>query len=70
MSNFVYVGARMCPICGETSKVLESRERQDGSIWRKRICMSCKAKYTTTEKIEKILRIPKCGGQEDKISIK
>lgn len=65
-----FCGARMCPVCGESSKVLDSREKPDGSIWRKRICPSCKAKYTTLEKFEKILRGPIYRGQTKNFPVK
>ena len=43
-----------CPICGYTeSKVIDSRQSEEGSsIRRRRECLSCQNRFTTYEKIE------------------
>lgn len=41
--------ARMCPRCGEDSKVYDTRERQDGAIIRKRRCIKCGIEFETLE---------------------
>ena len=43
-----------CPFCGKSeSEVLDSREAIDGnSIRRRRMCSSCKKRFTTYEKID------------------
>ena len=41
--------ARMCPRCGEDSKVYDTREREDGVIVRKRRCVRCKTEFETME---------------------
>lgn len=41
--------ARMCPRCGESSRVYDSREREDGVIVRKRRCVKCGTEYETNE---------------------
>lgn len=43
-----------CPFCGKTnSSVLESREGTEGeSIRRRRLCASCKKRFTTFEKVK------------------
>jgi len=45
-----------CPYCGSTSsKVLESRQTEEGRcIRRRRECISCSERFTTYERIEKI----------------
>ena len=45
-----------CPFCNnDDDKVLDSRERKDGSIVRRRRqCLSCKRRFTTYERIEDI----------------
>jgi len=45
-----------CPYCGNTSsKVLESRQTEEGRcIRRRRECISCSERFTTYERIEKI----------------
>jgi len=45
-----------CPYCGhDQDKVLDSRERKDGSIIRRRRqCLRCEKRYTTYERIEDI----------------
>lgn len=44
-------GAKLCPKCGEESRVVDSRVMPDGNVWRKRECISCGARYETIEKI-------------------
>lgn len=41
--------ARMCPVCGNYSRVYRSQEMEDGSIRRKRQCRSCGFKFLTVE---------------------
>lgn len=43
-----------CPFCGKSeSEVLDSREAIDGdSIRRRRMCLSCKKRFTTYERID------------------
>jgi len=45
-----------CPYCeGKETKVIDSRESQNGlTIRRRRECLSCHKRFTTYEKIEKI----------------
>ena len=44
-----------CPVCGYfDSKVVDSRPTENGSIRRRRECLSCQKRYTTYEKIEDI----------------
>ncbi len=45
-----------CPFCNNPQdKVLDSRERKDGSVVRRRRqCLSCKRRFTTYERIEDI----------------
>lgn len=41
---------RECPNCkGESSKVVDSRLRADGYIYRRRECTNCKTRWTTIE---------------------
>ena len=37
-----------CPICGEETKVVDSRSEPD-YIYRKRKCVECKYSFTTSE---------------------
>lgn len=46
--------ARMCPKCGEDSYVYDTREREDGSIIRKRRCGRCGVEYETREVFSRI----------------
>ena len=43
----------LCPKCGSCrSTVFDSRTRADGaSVWRRRKCLRCKSRYTTTETV-------------------
>lgn len=47
--------ARMCPKCGESSVVYDSREQPDGSIVRRRRCLSCGAKFETVERFMRFI---------------
>ncbi|MES3036884.1 MAG: transcriptional regulator NrdR [Bdellovibrionota bacterium] len=41
-----------CPFCGHIDdRVLDTRVQKDGSIRRRRECLSCKARFTTAETI-------------------
>lgn len=46
----------ICPFCGHNdSKVLETRDSEDGSvIRRRRECISCQKRFTTFERIEEV----------------
>lgn len=46
----MYHAARMCPVCGEDSRVYDSREQPDGTIRRKRHCSACGACFSTEER--------------------
>jgi transcriptional repressor NrdR len=37
-----------CPICGGDTKVIDSRSQED-SVWRRRKCVDCKERFSTTE---------------------
>lgn len=37
-----------CPYCGSDTKVINSRPQED-SVWRRRKCVDCKARFSTTE---------------------
>lgn len=40
-----------CIRCGgNTARVLDSRPQEDGTVKRRRVCASCGARFTTTEK--------------------
>lgn len=43
-----------CPICGEETKVVDSRSEPD-CVHRRRVCIKCKYSFTTSE-IEDDLR--------------
>lgn len=43
-----------CPICGEETKVVDSRSESD-CVHRRRVCIKCKYSFTTSE-IEDDLR--------------
>mgnify|MGYP003337733350 CR=1 FL=1 len=57
-----------CPVCNiQNSRVLESREVEDGSsIRRRRECTSCKHRFTTYERLEvpNLMVIKKNGDRE------
>lgn len=41
-----------CPFCGHSEdKVLDTRVQKDGGIRRRRECLSCKSRYTTSETV-------------------
>lgn len=41
-----------CPYCGKSDdRVLDTRVQKDGSIRRRRECLGCRARYSTTETI-------------------
>lgn len=46
----------LCPYCGhDDSKVLETRDSEDGSvIRRRRECISCQQRFTTFERLEEV----------------
>ena len=48
------IAARMCPKCGEDSKVYDTRERADGAIIRKRKCVKCQVEFETIEVLTRI----------------
>jgi transcriptional repressor NrdR len=37
-----------CPYCGSETKVVDSRPQED-SVYRRRMCVACKARFSTTE---------------------
>ncbi|MDR1194629.1 MAG: transcriptional regulator NrdR [Peptococcaceae bacterium] len=47
----------LCPYCGyDDSKVLETRDSEDGgAIRRRRECISCQQRFTTFERLEEVL---------------
>ncbi|MDD4773243.1 MAG: transcriptional regulator NrdR [Eubacteriales bacterium] len=56
-----------CPVCNNTdSKVIDSRPTENGSIRRRRECLSCQKRYTTYEIIDAIpiIVIKKDGTRE------
>ena len=56
-----------CPACGYfDSKVVDSRPTPDGSIRRRRECLSCKKRFTTYEVVEtlQVFVIKKDGSKE------
>ena len=46
-----YRAARMCPVCGGSSKVRRSEELPDGTILRKRLCPACGHRFQTIERL-------------------
>lgn len=46
----MYHAARMCPVCGEDSRVYDTREQPDGTIRRIRCCSVCGARFSTEER--------------------
>lgn len=56
-----------CPNCGFTkSTVLDSRPTDDGSIRRRRECLSCKRRFTTYEFVETVpITVVKKNGSEE-----
>ncbi len=60
-----------CPYCGYLKdRVIDSREREDGLvIRRRRICLKCKKRYTTYEEIDlKTLIVVKKDGRREKFN--
>jgi len=60
-----------CPYCGYLKdRVIDSREREDGLvIRRRRICLKCKKRYTTYEEIDlKPLIVVKKDGRREKFN--
>ena len=56
-----------CPFCAYTeSKVVDSRPTEEGSIRRRRECLSCGGRFTTSETVESlpIIVIKKNGSRE------
>ncbi len=45
--------ARSCPMCGGMTKVIDTRDRADGTTHRKRACLLCGYRFDTEEKIVK-----------------
>lgn len=39
----------ICPDCGGTTCVVDSRERSDGAVRRRRICAKCRVRFSTVE---------------------
>ena len=57
-----------CPFCGsEDSKVVDSRDSEDGvSVRRRRECIECERRYTTYERIDEMpLLVVKRDGHEE-----
>lgn len=54
-----------CPACGQTSSdVAETRPRSKGVIYRRRECLNCGNKFTTTETLASLGSVtPKLGGR-------
>lgn len=40
---------RMCPECGEKSKIMDVRDRTDGTVRRRRRCLECGKEWKTVE---------------------
>src|SRR3989344_8812050 len=56
-----------CPICKNPTKVTNSREADQGRvIKRRRVCLACRRRYTTYEKIELLgLEVLKRNGAKE-----
>ena len=39
----------ICPECGGSTHVVETRDKSDGRVRRRRECLDCGAHFTTTE---------------------
>lgn len=54
---------RTCPGCDgrNASRVMETRERPDGSLRRRVKCLTCGSRWTTRERIVKIEYSPKAA---------
>ena len=44
-----------CPICGEETKVVDSRSEPD-CVHRRRVCIKCKYSFTTSEVEDDLLK--------------
>ncbi len=53
----IYRAARMCPVCGEDSRVYDSREQSDGTIRRIRCCSVCGVRFSTEESFVGMVRV-------------
>jgi transcriptional repressor NrdR len=56
-----------CPYCANSElKVIDKRDSDDKSIWRRRECLKCKKRFTTYERIEfaDLIVIKKDGRRE------
>lgn len=53
----LYRAARMCPVCGEGSRVYDSREQLDGTIRRIRCCSVCEVRFSTEERFVGMVRM-------------
>jgi transcriptional regulator NrdR family protein len=43
----------VCIYCGSTTRVTNSRrQKQSNQIWRRRLCLSCSAVFTSTESVD------------------
>lgn len=40
-----------CPHCGGDTKVVDSRQREDGSVFRRRECLGCKGRFSSLENV-------------------
>lgn len=47
--------ARMCPVCGNDSIVYSTRELDDGTVVRRRKCISCGTKFETIEIFRRVV---------------
>ena len=47
------MSARRCPKCGGDSTVIDTRERLNSDIRRRRKCLSCGYRWSTVERMEK-----------------
>jgi transcriptional repressor NrdR len=57
-----------CPFCGHSdSKVVDSRDTEQGTIRRRRECQSCRKRFTTYERVEAVplLVVKKDGRREE-----
>lgn len=43
-----------CPVCGEQTKILQTRLLADGSKKRRRECLECEVRFTSVEKLSSI----------------
>lgn len=59
-----------CPYCKkDDNQVIDKRDSQDGnSIRRRRVCLSCKGRFTTYERIERMLKVIKKDGRREYFS--